>query len=625
MYIQGQWRFWAGCLAAVVVGLCSPSRDGLATETARGTRVTASGKGSPPAPTLWVLAVGVSTYQDSSLKLNYADEDAKAIAATLTEQKTRGYYRDVHKRVLVNSEVTRESILDSFSGFLGQAAPQDVVVIFVAGHGMQSHEKYYFLPYPATQQTVITRGLSMSDFNDALSRLHEVVNHVVVMLDTCDAGALDPGARGISSSDAIRELAKAKGVFLLAASQAGETSRERSEWKHGAFTFSVLEGLSGKADQDGDGWLYVNELFDYVAGTVPKLTGGSQHPYEDMRGTSLVFAAVRNQEHPPEIGGGQGGEPSAPAVHPEAIFVLPFEDLSSNPEDRRAHEFTGRAVQTELTNRLSGVKALDVRFPYSVVISDAKNPLPTLRENGIGNAVSGSFAVYGHKIVLHAWIVDTVTGQQRPLGDVEGKNDDEEIFVLQTKLIQKTLQALHVDVSATEAAAAEKESNNSLSALQNLLEAEGAAGEASPPDDKKPTPSPAQPHAALDWLRAVRCRLHDFLVPAAQAEEMQAEIARVLSEYTRAYQDKDIDGLAKLYVSFPPNQAEALRTYLSKVTDLSVELDDVTVEAQDGKASVSYTRRDHFTEKATGKKINLEVHLKKTFVREDGQWKFSGG
>jgi ketosteroid isomerase-like protein len=158
-----------------------------------------------------------------------------------------------------------------------------------------------------------------------------------------------------------------------------------------------------------------------------------------------------------------------------------------------------------------------------------------------------------------------------------------------------------------------------------LLQAEGAAGEASAPDDKKLTPAPEKPHAALDpLLRSPLEWLDHLVVPAVYAEDAQTEIKQVLGEYTRAYQEKDLERLAKLYVAFPPGQGEALRAYLNNATDLSVELDDVNVDAQDSKASVSYTRRDHFTEKATGKKINLEVRLKKTFVREEGKWKFAG-
>ena len=623
MRICSQWRF--GAVGVVLVGVLTwiASGIGVAAESKRGTAVTGGS-----APVLWVLSIGFSKYQDHKLDLQYAAADAKAIADTFAQQKDAGRYRDVKTLVLVNEKVTRESVLNSlYSGFLGQAAPSDIVVIFMAGHGTQAYNEYYFLPYPATpeEESLFPKGLAKSDFNKAFDVLRQNgVKNIVVMLDTCEAGALSRGARGIkppkNATEIAAEMAAAEGMYVLASSK-GEAI-EDPKWKHGAFTFATVEGLQGKADANGDGWLDVNELFSYVARRVLDLTHGRQHPSQDMKGTGLLLASVRTGPTPPSPPPPPDDSTSqAPQVSPNVIFVLPFEDNSPNP----APQNTGKAIQTEFTNRLSKVKALKVRNSYSVVITDPQNPYPTLRGNGIGSAVSGSFQIFGKKIVLHAWIVDTVSGEQRNLGDVEGPNDDGEIFSLTTKLIQQSLVALNVDVSATEAAAVEKETNNSLSGLNYLLQAEGAAGEASAPAGKKPTPAPEKPHAALDQpLRSLFGWLGDHVVPPAFAEDAETEIKQVLGAYTRAYQEKDLESLQKLYVSLPPSQVEALRAYLNNATDLSVELDDVNVEAQEGKASVSYTRRDHFTEKASGKKINLEVRLKKTFVREEGKWKFTG-
>jgi TolB-like protein len=620
-----QWRFRAASAVLAGVLTCVASGTGEAAESRRGTLAT---EGS--APVLWVLSIGVSKYQDQKLDLQYAAADAKAIADTLAQQRETGRYHDVKTRILVNEKVTRESVLkDLYSGFLGQAAPSDIVVIFIAGHGTLAYDEYYFLPYPATQQedSLLSKGLAKSDFQKAFDVLRQNgVKNIVVMLDTCEAGALSKGARGIrapkSASEIAKEMAAAEGTYVLASAKGDAI--EDPKWKHGAFTFAAMEALEGKADANGDGWLDVNELFSYVARRVLDLTEGRQHPSQDMKGTGLLLAAVHGLPNGTIVSSPLPNNPAAQAlpVSPNVIFVLPFEDNSPSP----APPNTGKSIQTEFTNRLSKVKALKVRNAYSVVITDPQNPYPTLRGDGIGNAVSGSFQISGKKIILHAWIVDTVSGEQRNLGDVEGPNEDGEIFSLTTKLIQQSLVALNVDVSATEAAAVEKETNNSLTGLNYLLQAEGAAGEANAPKEKKPTAAPEKPHAALEpRLRRLPEWLRGLVVPRAQAEDVQAQIKQVLSEYMRAYQEKDLESLAKLYVSFSPSQGEALRAYLNNATDLRVEVDDVNIDTQADRASVSYTRRDHFTEKATGKQINLEVHLKKTFVREDGKWKFAPG
>ncbi len=47
---------------------------------------------------------------------------------------------------------------------------------------------------------------------------------------------------------------------------------------HGAFTWSVLRGLDGKADADHDGFVTAGELIDFVSSDVSDLTKNKQHP-----------------------------------------------------------------------------------------------------------------------------------------------------------------------------------------------------------------------------------------------------------------------------------------------------------------------------------------------------------
>src|SRR5262249_38245551 len=134
------------------------------------------------ASSLWVLAIGVSRYQDPQLNLQFADADARAIAGTLLRQRGGPGYRDAHISLLVNEEVTRESILNSLQRFLGQAGPDDVAVIFVAGHGVQDRASgsFYFLPFPATATNLVTAALRISDFDEMVRVVRRNVRAVVV-------------------------------------------------------------------------------------------------------------------------------------------------------------------------------------------------------------------------------------------------------------------------------------------------------------------------------------------------------------------------------------------------------------------------------------------------------------
>ena len=52
--------------------------------------------------TLWVLAVGVSRYQDPRLNLAFAERDARAVAKVLRQQEGGQLYRAIRTRVLTN-------------------------------------------------------------------------------------------------------------------------------------------------------------------------------------------------------------------------------------------------------------------------------------------------------------------------------------------------------------------------------------------------------------------------------------------------------------------------------------------------------------------------------------------
>src|SRR5438067_1516476 len=74
---------------------------------------------------LWVLAVGVSHYRAAEFNLQFAEQDARAVAAALQRQEGGSVYRNVQAQVLTDEQVTRESIIGAMERILAQAAPDD--------------------------------------------------------------------------------------------------------------------------------------------------------------------------------------------------------------------------------------------------------------------------------------------------------------------------------------------------------------------------------------------------------------------------------------------------------------------------------------------------------------------
>lgn len=270
-------------------------------EVARGDNAWALSSTAPAAgpvgkPVLWGLAVGVSKYTSSAINLRYADQDALKLAKFFEGHAGKSF-AEVHFKTLVNDQVTRNSIIEGITEHLGKAAPDDIIFLFVAGHGIKHRQSgsYYFMPADADFDTVLSKGLRMSDFDESIKILSNNVNKIIVAMDTCHSGALEVGMRGGGESeDLAAAMNAASGLYVLSASKAGEVSTESESFKlgpgsagHGAFTYALVEAMQGQADYDKDRLVSLNEVFQYVARQVPRLTSGQQHPYFRMQGTDL--------------------------------------------------------------------------------------------------------------------------------------------------------------------------------------------------------------------------------------------------------------------------------------------------------------------------------------------------
>ncbi len=575
----------------------------------------------PAPPKLWVLAIGVSRYATADLDLRFADVDARAVAEAIRHAAENGIYQATHTLVLTNDEVTRESILDAVERFFGEAGPEDVAALFLAGHGVRdlASGSYYFLPHAASAENLVTAGLRMTDFDEMLRVLRRNVRAVVVMMDTCHAGALGiPPARMVSAYEMAGQISAGESFFLLAATKPGEESKEKSDLGHGSFTYAVLEGVRGAADADRDGILSVSELFGYVARRVPILTLNAQHPYHKVEGTDLVFLAVNPGAAVQVASPAQAASEASPAMPvaqpPNAIGVMEFQNLRADAE----YDWISKALRVAFNTELSKVRALRVYSPELIdrtVKARGADHLYTARELGIGRLLTGSYHVTDHTLRIDARIIDAATGVNEASDSVEG--DLGTFFELQKQLVLSMLRRLRVQVSAEEGASIQTQTNTDVDAYRLLLEAEGVVEPSPPTERPRSTSRGLGPQSRLS------------LVPAAHAAELdaavEAQVRAVLEDYRRALEEKNVDRVATLSAAFSARQRAALQGYLQTATDLRVELTDVALIPHETGVVASFTRRDQFIDRETGKPVRLEVRLSKILVRENGTWKIGPG
>ena len=232
-------------------------------------------------PKLYVLAVGVNDYRDSSYNgLNYCAKDAGDFVNAVKKQEG-GLYQKVSCRLLDNDKAKRDAILDGLDWLEHETTSRDVAMIFLSGHGIRNPRDgtYQFLPHDADHAHLNRTTVDNSELKKYLG---SIAGKTVLFLDTCHSGELMSGQKGDTQPDTDRlanELAEADtGVIVFASSTGKQLSKEDEKWGNGAFTRALIEGIEGQADITKDWYVSIAELEVWISKEVNKLTEGRQKP-----------------------------------------------------------------------------------------------------------------------------------------------------------------------------------------------------------------------------------------------------------------------------------------------------------------------------------------------------------
>jgi len=96
----------------------------------------------------YILAIGINEYANAEYNLRYAVADARDFAAEMQIQQRRlGIYRDIKIISLFDKAATRANIIESLITLAGQVQPEDIVILFFAGHGTAQQNRFYLIPH----------------------------------------------------------------------------------------------------------------------------------------------------------------------------------------------------------------------------------------------------------------------------------------------------------------------------------------------------------------------------------------------------------------------------------------------------------------------------------------------
>ena len=188
--------------------------------------------------------------------------------------------------------------------FFTDGRPDDVLLLHFSCHGLKSESGELYFAASATRPDRLGSTAVAADFVQRCMRSSRS-RSIVLLLDCCYGGAFGRGVTVRAAGDAgVLETFRGggRGRAVITASSAMEYAFEgdRLADDHtpapSVFTAALVEGLeTGDADRDEDGWVSLNELYDYVYDRVRE-RNGNQTPSRDVEMQGELYLARRGRQ-----------------------------------------------------------------------------------------------------------------------------------------------------------------------------------------------------------------------------------------------------------------------------------------------------------------------------------------
>ncbi len=274
-------------------------------------------------PNLYLVSIGVSKFKDAGFNLNYAAKDAKDIVNTFKGSKS---FNQIFVQQYTDEEVTIENIQKA-KKFLQRASINDMVIVFVAGHGvLDENFDYFYASHSMDFQNPKLKGIPYEMIEGLVDNLKALKK--LLFIDTCHSGELekdevertvglkdkerakdiifrsgagvdvkakDGSGLGLQNTNELlkskfNDMRKGTGATIISSSGGTEYAIEGEEWKNGLFTYCLIKGLKEKeADFNRDKKINIIELQQYIQEQVQTISKGAQTPTSRIANTQLDY------------------------------------------------------------------------------------------------------------------------------------------------------------------------------------------------------------------------------------------------------------------------------------------------------------------------------------------------
>lgn len=301
----------------------------------------------------------------------------------------------------------------------------------------------------------------------------------------------------------------------------------------------------------------------------------------------------------------------ASAEQPVVVGVMTIGARGDVPDWVR--EVTRDGLNT-IFSKVAGLRVYSRQKIDFVREKQGLSELEAAEKLGIAKMISGALGTDGGKLVVEVQVVDIASGLLDASERVTGEQS--QLIELQNALAVNVLRTLHIELSPEERTAIfAQRTNDTLDGYRMLADTLGGTVKADA--NPRSAPDTSREDSGRSWL--------SWPAPAwAEPNDDEEAIRAVILEWAAALQAKDLRRVTAVMVEVGDTQRTALTRYFDNADRLSISIADIDVLVAGDEALATFTRKDSFVDRRSGRDLQLEVRLSSELARTSGGWKLRG-
>ncbi len=219
------------------------------------------------------ILIGSSKYPNEPglTELRCPENDVDAMDAVLRSPDF-GHFTET----FVCKNKSSYEVLEKIETVLADAGRDDLVLIYFSGHGKLNPAGRLCLATVNTKiKTLRSTSILVREIKSYFD--HSRCKKKILLLDCCYSGAAGKDFIRGGVDDQLQLISQGQGTFIMTASTGIHVAFEKEGDEFGLFTKHLVQGIrSGEADKDEDGFVDMEELYEYVHEKVRE--EGAQEP-----------------------------------------------------------------------------------------------------------------------------------------------------------------------------------------------------------------------------------------------------------------------------------------------------------------------------------------------------------